>query len=238
MAISADSHSGQRHEARKGIAAGLGEIAPGADAEPRAQRLQHDRHHVGQQRHRQQRVAELANRRRARSPSCRDPYSRPRPGNPGRGRPAACARTAPACAVCTEANIPASDGSPRAPRQPGPSGARAGTGAGGGSGSKSGFRASIFGNMGDIRSYCNSFASASEADRGLMPWAALSVTGWFGALPGHGHCRQIETCRESRHVRSPKRRACRRPSTAWPGPISPPNRPSRSRWPPLRSSRC
>ena len=29
-----------------------------------------------------------------------------------------------------------------------------------------------------------------------------------------------------------------RPSTAWPGPISPRNRPSRSRWPPRRSSRC
>src|SRR5712671_618887 len=36
------------------------------------------------------------NRRRARSPSCRDPCSRPRRGSPGPGTPAACARTAPA----------------------------------------------------------------------------------------------------------------------------------------------
>jgi hypothetical protein len=36
------------------------------------------------------------NRRRARSPSCRDPCSRPRQGSPDPGTPAACARTAPA----------------------------------------------------------------------------------------------------------------------------------------------
>src|SRR6185312_1458869 len=36
----------------------------------------------------------------------------------------------------------------------------------------------------------------------------------------------------------PKFLICRRPSTAWPGPISPRNRPSRSRWPRPLSSRC
>ena len=48
-----------RHRAREGVAAGLRQIAAGADAEPRAQRLQQDRHQVGQQRDGQQRVAEL-----------------------------------------------------------------------------------------------------------------------------------------------------------------------------------
>ena len=85
----------QRHRtrARKRVAAGLREVAPGGDAEPRAQRLQQDRHHVGQQRDGQQRVAELASRRRARSPNCRGPCSRPRPDSRARERRAACATT-------------------------------------------------------------------------------------------------------------------------------------------------
>ena len=44
----------QRHgyPARRGVAAGLGKVPAGADAKPRAQRLQHDRHQVGQHRNR------------------------------------------------------------------------------------------------------------------------------------------------------------------------------------------
>ena len=43
----------------------------------------------------------------------------------------------------------------------------------------------------------------------------------------------LPTARESRHDRDqPRPPPARRPSTGWPGPISPRNRPSRSRWPP------
>ena len=59
MAISARQPQRPCHPARKGIAAGLREIAPGADAEPYAQRLQDDRHQIGQQRDGEQRVAEF-----------------------------------------------------------------------------------------------------------------------------------------------------------------------------------
>ncbi len=44
---------------RKGIAASLREIAAGSDGETRAERLQHDRHDVGHQRHGQQCVTKL-----------------------------------------------------------------------------------------------------------------------------------------------------------------------------------
>ena len=46
-------------EARERIAAGLRQIAPRGDAEPGAQRLQDDRHDVGDERYEQQRVAEF-----------------------------------------------------------------------------------------------------------------------------------------------------------------------------------
>ena len=59
MAISASAHSASETGARKGVAAGLRQVAAGGDGEPRAQRLQHDRHDVGDQRDDQQRVAEL-----------------------------------------------------------------------------------------------------------------------------------------------------------------------------------
>src|SRR5262249_478399 len=49
----------KRHGAGKGVAAGLGEIAPGADPQPRAERLQQDCHEVRKQRDREQHVAEL-----------------------------------------------------------------------------------------------------------------------------------------------------------------------------------
>ena len=48
-----------RHRARKRVAARLRQVAAGADAEPRAQRLQQDRHQVREQRDGEQRVAEL-----------------------------------------------------------------------------------------------------------------------------------------------------------------------------------
>ena len=59
IAISASTHSGHDTAARKSIAAGLREIAPRGDAKPRAQRLQQDRHQVGEQRDGKQRVTEF-----------------------------------------------------------------------------------------------------------------------------------------------------------------------------------
>ena len=59
MAISASRPQRVGGPARVGVAAGLREIAPRGDGEPRAQRLQHDRHDVGDERDDQQRVAEL-----------------------------------------------------------------------------------------------------------------------------------------------------------------------------------
>ena len=59
MAISASSHSGQATQRGIGVAAGLRQIAARGDGEPRAERLQHDRHDVGEQRDDQQRVAEF-----------------------------------------------------------------------------------------------------------------------------------------------------------------------------------
>ena len=60
----ADGELGERPErngdiAREGVAAGLRQVAARGDAEPDAERLQHDRHQVRQQRDGQQRVAEL-----------------------------------------------------------------------------------------------------------------------------------------------------------------------------------
>ncbi|GCC48585.1 hypothetical protein chiPu_0032838, partial [Chiloscyllium punctatum] len=49
----------QIHRPRIGRTAGLRQIAIGRDAEPRGKRLQQDRHQVGEQDDRQQRVAEL-----------------------------------------------------------------------------------------------------------------------------------------------------------------------------------
>ena len=71
------------------------------------------------------------------------------------------------------------------------------------------------------------------ACHGGMP----SGSGWFGRVPTPNMA--VQRTRRNRHVRlSTTHLACRRPSTAWPGPISPRNRPSRSRWPRRRSSRC
>jgi hypothetical protein len=47
------------HRLGVSIAAGLRQITARADGQPRRQRLQDDRHDVGEQRHEQQRVAEL-----------------------------------------------------------------------------------------------------------------------------------------------------------------------------------
>jgi hypothetical protein len=72
-----------RHPARKGIPASLRQVAARGDGEPRAERLQKDRHDVRQQRNEEQRVAE-GRPRRARWPSSRGPCSRPRRGSPAR----------------------------------------------------------------------------------------------------------------------------------------------------------
>ena len=47
------------HQARESVAAGLGEVAAGGDGEAGRQRLQDDRHQVGEERHEQQGIAEL-----------------------------------------------------------------------------------------------------------------------------------------------------------------------------------
>jgi hypothetical protein len=56
---------------RKRIAAGLRQIAAGGDGKPRAKRLQHDRHDVGDQRDDKQRVAEFGAARERRRPVAR-----------------------------------------------------------------------------------------------------------------------------------------------------------------------
>ena len=58
IAVSQASHSAKLTGRGIAVAARLGQIAPGDDAEPRRQRLQQDRHQVGQQDDREQRVAE------------------------------------------------------------------------------------------------------------------------------------------------------------------------------------
>ena len=50
---------GDCDKGRKGVAAGLGQIAAGGDGKPGTQRLQHDGHQVRHQCHRQQSIAEL-----------------------------------------------------------------------------------------------------------------------------------------------------------------------------------
>ncbi len=99
IASSASAQRGQRHPAREGVAAGLRQILAGADRQPRAERLQDDRHDIGEQRDRKQRVAETGCRRPATSPSCRGPCSRrprdsPAPGRSGNGARPIC-RPAP-----------------------------------------------------------------------------------------------------------------------------------------------
>ena len=59
MAISASQPQRIGRPARIGVAAGLRQVAAGGDGEARAQRLQHDRHDVGDERDDEQRVAEL-----------------------------------------------------------------------------------------------------------------------------------------------------------------------------------
>ena len=58
MASSARTQRPKETGARKGIAAGLREVAVGRDREPRAERLQDDRHQARDERGEEQRVAE------------------------------------------------------------------------------------------------------------------------------------------------------------------------------------
>jgi hypothetical protein len=199
----------QRHKARKGIAAGLGEIAPGADAEPRAQRLQHDRHHVGQQRDRQQRVAEFGAAGERGRPVAgihiadRDEITGPRNASSLR-------QNGPCLAVLTEANMPASDGSPRAERQPEPSSA----------GSRRQLGRGIRGQIGRscihperwriFLLYCNSFATASRSRNpecrfpiAAVPKTALSGSGWFRPSPRPDNAGNTpSSTKESAYVRA------------------------------------
>jgi len=60
-----------RYRAWKSVAAGLRQVAAGRDPQPRAQRLQEDRHQVGEQRNGQQRVPELRSTRERGRPIAR-----------------------------------------------------------------------------------------------------------------------------------------------------------------------
>src|ERR1700722_7363002 len=94
---------------------------------------------------------------------------------PGPRNASSLRQNGPCLAVLTDANMPASDGSPRAERQPEPS-KRLLPAAGGESGCKMGDRASILGKMADTLIKCNSFASASthhENDTDGQPCKAL-----------------------------------------------------------------
>ena len=68
IAASQASHSRKLTGLENTVATGLREIAAGGDAEPRRERLQQDRHQVGEQDHRQQRVAELRTAGESRRP--------------------------------------------------------------------------------------------------------------------------------------------------------------------------
>ena len=107
-----------RHRARKCVAAGLRQIAAGADAEPRAQRLQQDRHQVGQQRDGQQRVAELRAAGERGRPVARVHVADRDQIAGAEERRRACARTSRSAASRWCRTPPASDGRSRARRQP------------------------------------------------------------------------------------------------------------------------
>src|ERR1700733_11211868 len=79
---------------------------------------------------------------------------------PGPRNASSLRQNGPCLAVLTDANMPASDGSPRAERQPEPS-KRLSPAADGESGCKMGDRASIPRKMAEVEIKCNSFASAS-----------------------------------------------------------------------------
>ena len=91
-----------RHRARERVAAGLRQIAAGADAQPRTQAPAAGSPSGWRAARRSAARSRTSSRRRARSPSCRDPYSRPRPDSRGRGTPAASARSSrwAGCGCC------------------------------------------------------------------------------------------------------------------------------------------
>ena len=228
-----------RHPARKGIAAGLREVAPGADAEPRAQRLQHDRHQIGQQRDEQQRVAEF--------------------GAAGeRGRPVAGIHVADRDEIArTQERQQLAPERPllgrlhrreharqrrlaASPRQPEPS-RKAFAGRGREIRRQNG-RSSIHSERWRIVGFIATHLQVHLAARihtgpsRRKSWVS-SGSGWVRVPPAR-HVADNNAQEESAMSGTRKRSACPRPSTVWPGPISPRNRPSRSRWPPHRSSRC
>ena len=80
MAISQPIQSTNDDGARVVVAARLGEVAAGGDAELEREALEQHRHEVGDEHHAEQRVAERARRPRGRWPSCPGPCSRRPPG--------------------------------------------------------------------------------------------------------------------------------------------------------------
>ena len=76
-----------RNPHRECITARLRKIAPRSNRKPRAQRLQHNRHHIGQQRHKQQRIAKLRSaRQRGRPVSGIHIANRNKVSRPGKGK--------------------------------------------------------------------------------------------------------------------------------------------------------
>ena len=160
IAASQASHSRKFDRPRIAGAAGLREIAVGGDAEPRGQRLQQDRHQVRQQDDRQQRVAELRTAGEVGRPVAgvhvadRDQIAGAEKGQQpartnGRRRGRRWSRSPRAGCAGAGRGI-------RTPAGGGWSGIRQGLG---GQIGRSGIHP---GKMADIRSYCNSFATASS----------------------------------------------------------------------------
>ncbi len=89
----ADDPERPNHRFRKMLAAQLGQIAPGDDAELGRQRLEQHRRHIRQQHHPQQRVAVSRAQPRCWWRSCRDPYRRSRRPLRGRRTETGCARS-------------------------------------------------------------------------------------------------------------------------------------------------
>ena len=74
------------------VAAGLGEVAAGGDAQFERKALEQDRHEIGNHDDREQRVVVLGAARQIGGPVARDPCSRPRPGIPARQRRGPCGK--------------------------------------------------------------------------------------------------------------------------------------------------
>ena len=119
--ISAWTHSPQRDPAREALAAQLGQVVVGGDAQLGRQVLHQHRHQVGGEHHPQQRVAELGPALEVGGEVARDRRRPPRPRTPGRASPGAT-RSRPRAQLALPAGVariddgarPSAVGAPRA----------------------------------------------------------------------------------------------------------------------------